>query len=98
MTTDQPRLAKSRLLVAQAFERDRAAASPPDPHETATWLLEQLENQLGWTPPRDLTETVPLAGAGADPDHRAACMETIRATFAARRAQSPTSNAGQNNH
>ena len=67
MTTDQPQLAKSRLLVAQALERDRAVASKPDPHDTATWLLEQLQT-AGWTPPRDLTDAPPLAGPGAPED------------------------------
>jgi len=66
MTTDQPRLASSRLLVAEAFTRARTDTTP-DPHDLATWLLEQLE-ATGWTPPRDLTETVPLAGPGAPED------------------------------
>lgn len=58
MTTDQPRLARSRLAVAQAFERDRAADTKPDPHDTASWLLDQLQ-QLGWKAPPDPAADVP---------------------------------------
>lgn len=58
MTLDQPKLAKSRLLVAAAFERDRAAHTKPDPHDTATWLLDQLQD-AGWKPPPDPAADLP---------------------------------------
>lgn len=61
--TDQPRLARSRLLVADAFERDRAAATKPDAHDLAAWMLDQLAD-LGWKPPPGITEIPPLR-----PDH-----------------------------
>ena len=67
MTTDQPRLAKSRLLVADAFTKHRAAAVPPDPHDAATWFLDELQ-ALGWTPPRDLTDTPPPRPERSDLD------------------------------
>jgi hypothetical protein len=60
MTTDQSRLAKSRLLVADALTRDRAAATKPDPHDTASWLLDQLQT-LGWKQPPDPALDLPPA-------------------------------------
>ena len=79
---DQPKLARSRLLIADAFTRDRAAASKPDPHDLATWLLEQLQ-ALGWkTPPDPAADIPPLRPAQvADPDVQAAAMAQIRATL-----------------
>ncbi len=49
---DQSKLARSRLLVADAFTRDRANTTKPDPHDLAGWLLEQLQ-AAGWQPPPD---------------------------------------------
>lgn len=87
MTTDQPRLARSRLLVAEAFDRDRAATTRPDTHDLATWLLEQLQT-AGWTPPRDLTDTPPLRPDRVATDaERQAAMAQIREVFAGRRAE-----------
>lgn len=60
--TDQSRLAKSRLLVADAFTRARTDTAP-DPHDLATWLLEQLQ-ELGWkAPPDPATDIPPLRPA-----------------------------------
>lgn len=69
MTTDQSRLARSRLLVADALTRDRDATTKPDPHDTATWLLDQLQT-LGWkTPPDPAADVPPLRPAhAAGPD------------------------------
>ena len=68
MTTDQPKLAKTRLLVADAFTRDRAAAPKPDPHDLAGWLLEQLQ-ALGWKTPPDPAADLPhLSPARVDND------------------------------
>jgi len=87
VTTDQSRLAKSRLLVADAFERDRAAGTKPDPHDSATWLLDQLQ-ALGWKAPPDPAADIPPLRPErvADPDHRAACKAAIDAAVAAARA------------
>jgi hypothetical protein len=82
VTTDQPRLARSRLLVADALTRDRAALTKPDPHDTATWLLDQLQD-LGWKAPPDPALDIPpmrpahVAGDAA----REAAMAQIRAVF-----------------
>lgn len=86
MTTDQSKLARSRLLVAAAFQRDRAAANQPDPHDLASWLVEQLQ-ALGWkAPPDPATDAPPLRpDRQADPAHRQACMDEIRGVFASRR-------------
>lgn len=58
MTTDQPKLARTRLLVAAAFTRDRAAATKPDAHDLAGWLLDQLQ-ALGWKSPPDPGADIP---------------------------------------
>lgn len=88
MTTDQSRLARSRLLVADAYERDRAAATKPDPHDAATWLLDQLQ-ELGWkSPPDPATDIPPLRPDRiAAPDVQAAAMAQIRDVLAARRVE-----------
>lgn len=57
MTTDQSKLARSRLLVADAFQRARIDTKP-DPHDLATWLLEQLQT-LGWKSPPDPAVDIP---------------------------------------
>lgn len=90
MTTDQPTRAKARLLVADAFTRDRAAQTKPDPHDLATWLLEQLQN-LGWRPPLDPTDTPPLRPAQPARDDSPGRREfaEARKALAARRRQQP---------
>ncbi len=56
-TTDQSKLARSRLLVADAFTRARTDTTP-DPHDLATWLLEQLQ-AAGWKQPPDPAADIP---------------------------------------
>jgi hypothetical protein len=95
MNLDQPRLASSRLLAAQAFERDRAAHTKPEPHDAATWLLEQLQT-AGWRPPPDPAADVPALRPdriATDAERRAA-MTTIRAIF----AQPTSSSTGHADH
>lgn len=91
MTTDQSRLAKSRLAVADAFTRDRAAATKPDPHDTATWLLDELQTKHGWTPPPDpATDTPPLTGPGAPEDSPGRqAFRAARAALAQRTRDNP---------
>ena len=57
MSTDQSKLARSRLLAADAFTRARTDTAP-DPHDLATWLLDQLQN-AGWRPPPDPAADIP---------------------------------------
>lgn len=87
MTTDQPKLAKSRLLVAGAFERDRAATARSEPHEVASDLLDQLQN-LGWVPPRDLTEQVPARGPSSTREGRDAAKAHLAEVLARRHTAS----------
>jgi hypothetical protein len=94
MTVDQPaldqsKLAKSRLLVADAFTRDRAATSKPDPHDLASRLLEQLQ-ALGWKqPPDPAADIPPLRPARvADGQQRAARKAEIDAALAEARERS----------
>lgn len=90
MTTDQPTRARSRLLLADAFTRDRAATTKPDPHDLATWLLDQLQN-LGWRPPPDPTDTPPLRPAqpAADDGPGRQAFRQAREALARRRAGQP---------
>lgn len=84
---DQSKLARSRLLVADAFTRDRAADTKPDPHDTAEWLLQQLQ-ELGWRQPPDPAADIPplhpQRPAGEDSPGRRAFREA-KAQLAARR-------------
>lgn len=63
---DQSRLARSRILTAQTFDRHRAAHNPPDPHDAADWLLDQLQAH-GWTPPPDPAADTPPPARPAQP-------------------------------
>ena len=96
MTTTHPRLAASRLLVAYALTRDRNIPPRPDPHDAATWLLDQLQT-AGWRPPPDPAADIPPLRpdrVATDAERRAA-MTAIRAAL----ADPPTSGTGQiNNH
>lgn len=77
-------VAKATLLVADRLE----AWGLTDPHERAEWLIERLMTDLGWTPPRDLTDTPPLSGPGSDldgPGYRE--WSAARAALAERRAK-----------
>lgn len=98
MTTDQPKLARSRLLLADAFTRDRAAASKPDPHDLAGWLLDQLQD-LGWKqPPDPAADIPPLRPARvATDDERRAHLATI-ARVLEKTQDSPSTSSGQNTH
>ena len=93
-TTDQPKLARSRLLVADAFTRDRAAASRPDTHDLAGWLLDQLQD-LGWkAPPDPGADIPPLRPPRVATDaERRAHLATIRATLD--RQDPPSTTSGQ---
>lgn len=87
---DQSKLARSRLLVADAFHRDRAAAQKPDAHDTASWLLEQLQ-QLGWKqPPDPAADTPPLRPPNPAPKGSPGRQEwaQARADLAARTTRS----------
>lgn len=74
-------IAKARILVADRLE----AWGLTDPHDRATWLLERLQAELGWAPPRDITEQPPPAQPSTDGPGYRAWLEA-RAALAARRA------------
>ncbi len=85
---DQSRLAHSRLLIAQAFDRDRAAATKPDPHDLAGWLLEQLQT-AGWTPPPDPAADVPPARPARPADDNSPGRLEYRASLCRRWGHRP---------
>lgn len=56
---------KAEILVTHLLDTAPAGA---DHQRQAAVIVNQLQTELGWTPPRDLTETPPLRGAGAPDD------------------------------
>jgi hypothetical protein len=71
-------LAKAEILIADRLE----AWGLTDPNQRAAFLLAQLQTELGWTPPKDLTETPPLRPDRVATDaERQAAMAQIRGVF-----------------
>lgn len=72
-------VAKAEILVAHLLDTAPAGA---DHQRQAAVIVGQLQTELGWTPPKDLTETPPLRPERrADPDVQARHMAEIRAVL-----------------
>lgn len=71
-------VAKAEILIAHLLD---TAPAGTDHQRQAAVIVQQLQTDLGWAPPRDLTEKPPLTGTGAPDDSPG------RREFAAARAQ-----------
>lgn len=89
--TDQSRLARSRLLVADAFTRARTDTEA-DPHELATWLLDQLQD-AGWKAPPDPAADVPPLRPDQPADENSPGRQALRTGLCTRYGHpDPTAN------
>lgn len=74
---------KARLLIADRLE----AWGLGDANDRADWLLERLQTELGWTPPRDLTEAPPVRGTSSTKAARDAARQALADALAANRTK-----------
>lgn len=81
-------VAKAELLIADRLE----AWGLTDPNQRAAWLVQQMQAELGWTPPRDLTEAPPVRGSSST---QAARDEARRALAEALAANKERRTGGQ---
>lgn len=88
-------ITKAVILVTHLL--DTAPADTTHERQAAV-IVDQLQTELGWTPPRDPAAVAPLTGPGADPQHRAACMEQIRAAITAPRVPCSSISDGRITH
>lgn len=68
---------KAEILIADRLE----TWGLTEPNERAAWLVQRLQTELGWAPPRSAADDAPPPPSSSHAQHRAACMAQIRAAL-----------------